>query len=156
MTVLRKINKNCCQQSYTFQYAQIGAYSAPPVPLAVFRGLPLGEGRGGEGGNSSYALERKKKTRRLWLLKIFLFIVFHITACDCCYQARWQARHWSVKEWNACVQTEWLTIISSSPPTSTFSPRQTLTLCYLLCFVVIKNITRVPCTVWKLHKYTDI
>ena len=61
MTVLSKINKNCCQQSYTFQYAQIGAYSAPPVPLAVFRGLPLGEGRGGEGGNSSYALERKKR-----------------------------------------------------------------------------------------------
>jgi len=49
-----------------------GAYSAPPDPLAVFRG-PTSKGRGRgrgeegrreEGGCSSFALERKKKKRR--------------------------------------------------------------------------------------------
>jgi len=45
-----------------------GAYSAPPDPLAVFRGLLLKGGevrgeeeKGGEGGSSSFALGRKKR-----------------------------------------------------------------------------------------------
>ena len=52
-----------------------GAYSAPPDPLAVFRGLLLKGGKGkGEKGkkgekergrSSSFALGRKKKSRRL-------------------------------------------------------------------------------------------
>jgi len=54
----------------------VGAYSAPPDPLAVFTG-PVSKGRGGEkekkggerrrgeGGSLSFAVGRKKKSRRL-------------------------------------------------------------------------------------------
>ena len=94
----RKIHKNCCHQSCSFwlKYAPNrlsagfapdplgGAYSAPPDPLAVFRGPTslggggrdgregkIGEGRGrkerrreergGEGGSLSFAVGRKRK-----------------------------------------------------------------------------------------------
>jgi len=80
--ILRKMHKNCYHQSCSL--AQIctksfvgfapdpteGAYSAPPDPLAVFRG-PTSQGRGGgeegrrekgrERGSSSFALGRKRK-----------------------------------------------------------------------------------------------
>jgi len=48
-----------------------GAYSAPPYSLAVFRGLLLKGGerkskrKGEEEGSSSFALGRKKKSRRI-------------------------------------------------------------------------------------------
>jgi len=43
-----------------------GAYSAPPNPLAVFRGsTSKGRGEKRRGGSSSFAIQRKKKSRRL-------------------------------------------------------------------------------------------
>ena len=71
-----KNNKNCCHQSCTFDsnMHQIvcrlrlrpdptgGGYSAPPEPLAIFRG-PVSKGR--KGGSSSLALGRRKSVLML-------------------------------------------------------------------------------------------
>jgi len=71
--ILRKINKNCCHHSCIFDsnmhqmVCRLGlrpcrptgkAYSAPFDPWLYLGGLLL---KGGEGGSSSFALERKKE-----------------------------------------------------------------------------------------------